>query len=227
MDTYSTPPISLTANPASESQISFVKSLVAQKDLGEHVEWMAEKIKLADDGQMDKRFASKLIGRLRRLPDKPLSAGGVKRDIVKAYAEQTLWAVPSGRYALVNDKADQEDINPVLFYRVTIGNEGSKWEGRRFVNRIVGGNPDMKIGGSQAMEVLRLIHGDILGAASLYGKEFKHCSRCNRELTRRLSRELGIGPHCAAHLGMSAEHITEVKATLVAAGLDPEEAMPV
>lgn len=225
---HSMPPTNLIADfaPATEPQIGFVKSLVAYKDLGEHAEWMAEKVKLADEGKMSKSFASKLIGRLCALPNKPLDATGVKKDIVKVYAEQTLWAVPAGRYALANDNANAlefTDTNPILFYRVKLGKEGTRWEGRRFVTRIVGGDHSYDIKGAQATEVLRLIHGDILSAAALYGKEFKHCSRCNKELTRRLSRELGIGPHCAAHLGMDPSTVEAAKAKIIEQGHDPQE----
>ena len=218
MSTHSTPPANLSAEaPATAKQIDYIKSLVEQKDLGEHRDWMHKKLADIETNGITKAFASKLIGRLVALPRKPVPA------TVTAYAEQTLWEIPAGRYALVNDKADEADTNPVLFYRVSVGKEGTRWEGRRFVERIVGGDHNYPVKGAQATQVLGTIHADILGAAKLYGKEIGKCSNCNRTLTRRLSRELGVGPVCAEKLGMSADDIQAVKDELISAGLDPEE----
>jgi hypothetical protein len=225
MTEHTAPPAFITANPnpATEKQVAFIKRLAEQKDLGEHAEYVNVRIALADEGKMDKGYASRLIERLLALPKLAVAPKPVeeRRDIV---SEQSLWVVPPGRYALVNDKASEEDTNPILFYRVSRGKPGGKWEGKLFLARIVGGNSDMPIRpGAQATAIIKAIHGDVLGAAQRYGKEIGQCSICNRHLTQRLSRELGIGPKCAERIGMPREHIDAAKHVLIAQGYDPKE----
>ena len=71
--------------------------------------------------------------------------------------------------------------------------------------------------------MLAEIEKDVIGCSRRYGREFKVCGRCGKGLTRLLSRALGIGPVCAAHLGMSVEEIDAAKQVIIDAGHDPEE----
>jgi hypothetical protein len=225
--TRSAPPAHLTTQfiPATEPQVNYVKALAEQKELGEHAEWMAGIVKLADAGKMDKRFATKLIGRLREMPSKAIDHSKTLNDITGEHGQQMqpmLWSFPAGRYALV--KADDDDnLNPIEFYHVKIGREGGKWAGYYFVSRMASDEEYPVRNKQQRTRVLNAIADNPLEAAQRYGREFKCCAICGKGLTRRLSRVMGIGPTCAEKVGMPHEHIEQFKSEIVAAGLDPEE----
>jgi Family of unknown function (DUF6011) len=223
MSDRTAPPASLTdsaAPTATTPQIKFIRDLAASREIpAEHADYMTAQHEAMDAGTMTKSFASKLIGRLLALPEikaapKPASE---LRDIVAENAP--LWTVPDGYYALDNLKADEQDTNPVLFYRI----KTAKSSGKQWVTRVVGGDHDFLIKGKQGQEVINRIHSDVQTAARRYGHEIGKCSCCNRTLTQRLSRELGIGPVCADKLGIDASVIEDAKATIVAAGFDPTE----
>jgi hypothetical protein len=215
----STPPAHLTETPATEKQIDYIKSLAQQKDVGEHAEWLAAKLA----GQMTKQFASKLIGRLKDMPAKPIDHSKPLRDITGEHGQQMLWNFPAGRYAIVNSDGDNDGINPIAFYHVTIGKEGGRWAGYYFVSRMASDEEYPVKAKAERTRVLKAIADNPLEAAQRYGREFKRCAICSKGLTRRLSREMGIGPVCAERVGMPHEHIDAIKHTLIAQGFDPEE----
>lgn len=97
--------------------------------------------------------------------------------------------VPEGRYALT------EDDGTVKFYRVTIGNEGSKWEGFTFLDAVASDEVWPIKNRQHKAAVLARIAADPLAALKLYGQEIGCCGHCGRTLTSDY-RKIGIGPVC-------------------------------
>lgn len=117
---------------------------------------------------------------VRKADEAPAATGGGLPD------------VPAGHYAI----ASRGD-NDLLFVRVDRPTDG-QWAGRTFIKMIVGGKPDAPIRDrAQVRSILeRIIEAGPAEAGALYGQEIGRCCRCNRTLTDKVSRELGIGPEC-------------------------------
>jgi len=108
------------------------------------------------------------------------------------------WNIPEGHYAI-----DGRDGRPTDFYRVD--KPEGKWEGWTFLKMVVGGKPDISIKDWERIEqVLTAIQTDPLKAALRYGVELGICGKCGIHLTKYASRTLGIGPDCAAKVGMAS-----------------------
>lgn len=100
--------------------------------------------------------------------------------------------VPEGHYAVTSATGN----NDLDFYRVDRPTEG-EWAGRVFVKRMIGGHPDMPVRGSEGkLALARILAAGPAEAAVLYGQKIGKCHRCNRSLTDKTSRDLGIGPEC-------------------------------
>lgn len=99
--------------------------------------------------------------------------------------------VPSGYYAVPDWTKNQT----YKFLRVKEGK--GDWEGRIFVDEVIGGHPDAPIRGRLAVKALNAILAfGVEEAGIAYGTELHHCSECNRHLTDDMSRALGVGPEC-------------------------------
>jgi hypothetical protein len=107
--------------------------------------------------------------------------------------------VPEGHYA-TKSRTGRNDYD---FWVVVLGK--GKWQGRKFVNRIVGGKPDWtgpRVSRNEADAAFRAIltEGvDVTGKR--YGVEIGRCRYCNRALTEYASRTMGEGPDCADEHG--------------------------
>lgn len=225
MTTRSTPPAHFTFVPVTDKQADYIRSLAEQKDVGEHAEWLAAKLVEMESGKMSKSFAMKLIGRLREMPRKAADHSKLGKDITaeaNPFKQQMLWAFPAGRYAIVNGDGD-DPVNNIAFYHVTIGKEGGKWAGYYFVSRMASDEEYPVKTKKERTRVLNAIADNPLEAAQRYGHEFKCCAICAKGLTRRLSREMGIGPRCAEKLGVDVGIIEAAKAKIVEQGYDPQE----
>jgi hypothetical protein len=96
--------------------------------------------------------------------------------------------VPDGKYAVVHN-------GELKFYVVNTPIAG-KWAGRTFVD-VYASDETHPVRGATAAAVLELIAADPLAASSAYGRETRRCGVCNRKLTKKSSRDAGIGPVCA------------------------------
>lgn len=191
-----------TAFAASEKQLSFIRSLLDERDL------TAEQREAADEKLatgLDKRTASAWIERLLTLSKKAQAERPKQRESIPE--------VPAGRYAVENDEGE------LRFYKVWIGKAG-------FVKVYVLHGPDESALHFKTMlAVLGKIAADIRGAATRYGHEIGSCSNCGRRLTNRVSRELGIGPICGGRIfgdEFSAE-VAEAREAIEARDEDPDE----
>jgi hypothetical protein len=102
-------------------------------------------------------------------------------------------AVPAGRYAL--DCGD--DL--IKFFRVTHG-KGS-WLGKIFLQEQAGPAFHKIASPARRLEIMTAIHADPKAAMLLYGIKKGYCGKCGLELTKKESRDAGIGPICAGKLG--------------------------
>jgi Family of unknown function (DUF6011) len=228
----------LGADPAlaSDKQVAFIRSLLDERDLfaspkwfdavnamdqGEYEEYLA-RVKRDQVAHLTKQQASEWITRLLELPKKaaPRADGPARID---AYP-----GVPAGRYAL-EDPADE--LNPVKFYHVEQGRDytargGKDWSAFLFVTRF-SSDDRYPVKGKDAHRVLNEIAADPKGAAIRFGREENACAICGKRLTRRLSRELGIGPVCGARFHAETGEWAAVRNAardhLLSQGLDPDE----
>jgi hypothetical protein len=222
---------------ASNKQLNYLTSLLQERDLGEEArDALSKRVAvqilineehgdcsppLAAPG-LTKRRATEFIGRLLEQPKRPRELPkreGAARDIVGEHHDKTLPTpdqVPAGYYAVKNNQGE------LRFYKL--------WRGDRnpnYVKLYVQHSDDFTLVQPfpAAKTIIRQIAADPAAAARLYGRHLKHCSRCNRTLTNRISRLLDIGPVCGGHF--YDEEIwnrirASARAALEAAGLDPD-----
>jgi hypothetical protein len=109
--------------------------------------------------------------------------------------------VPQGYYAVHNWKNGEE----LKFFFVKKPKTG-EWAGFTFVKEVIGGHPEMPVRGKYMAEALKaIVKFGIDDAGVLYGLRIKHCCRCNISLTKKASRVLGLGRHCAYERGKGEE----------------------
>jgi hypothetical protein len=110
-------------------------------------------------------------------------------------------SIPQGYYA--THKAQGIDF---WFVRVP---ENGKWQDYRFVRRIVGGNGSpVSIHGSESVAALHaILEAGVEAAGNLFADEMGECKHCRKDLTRKASRELRCGKHCASKRGLGDEWV--------------------
>ena len=135
--------------------------------------------------------ASRIIEWLLALPRKAAAAAPEAHD------------VPAGRFALVHPERS------IIEFFIVDKPEDGKWAGRTFVKQQAS-DDKYPVRGARRDEVLARIAEDPHGAMIRYGHELGRCGRCGRTLTDEVSRAMGIGPDCAALLGI--ERISEAEA---------------
>lgn len=100
--------------------------------------------------------------------------------------------IPAGYYA-TESRTGNNDLD---FWKVDKPTEGN-WAGYIFVNRVIGGRPDIAIRKNHKFQVLEDIRAaGPLAAMQLYGQTIGKCGVCGRHLTDEISRFIGIGPVC-------------------------------
>lgn len=101
--------------------------------------------------------------------------------------------VPASHYAI-------ETQEGLKFYEVRIGKPGTKWDGFRFVDRLIGHPGSWKeipVKGASRLEVLRYLAPNPMEAAVRYSREFTVCACCGSPLSDPESMARGLGPVCA------------------------------
>lgn len=175
---------------ASPAQVSFVKKLLAERDVSGFNAAYAKRCTeiLRGEGEpLTKAGAHTLIEGLLTLP----KLGGdteVQTDTPD---------VPAGFYAVRG--TDPEAVNDIQFFTIDKPTEG-RWAGYTFVNQVVG-QEEIRISRSRQDAAVAAIAKDPKAASILYGHEIGRCGLCNRRLTNQSSREAGIGPVCASKAG--------------------------
>jgi hypothetical protein len=112
----------------------------------------------------------------------------------KQVANSSMPEIPEGRYATPSITGN----NDLDFFKIDCPTEG-RWAGYMFINRVVGGKPDMPVRGPHKAKALQaILDFGIDKSQVLFGTELGQCWRCGRHLTDETSRALGIGPDCRA-----------------------------
>jgi Family of unknown function (DUF6011) len=175
--------------------------------------------------KLTKRDASRWIVRLKELPNLTARPDYTlphppKVDIIKGRTRveyETITddrgkerrvgkiVLPDGRAVLegsygVDTEDDDRFTNKVSFFRVWIAEGygrgwGIKMYTSDYTHRVNLATPTQ-------IDVVVWIADDPLGAAKLFGHEFKRCGICYRGLTKDESRAAGIGPVCGARIGI-------------------------
>lgn len=144
---------------------------------------------------LTKKGASALIEYLMGLAKKP-TAEAKTRENYDHSGIPSAEVVPAGRYAVYNE---DQTVNDIAFYKVDRPTEG-RWAGRVFVKQIVGPE-ERRLSWANTKAILAKIAVDPAAASILYGQNTEHCGVCHTRLTRKESRERGIGPDCAKKYG--------------------------
>jgi hypothetical protein len=113
--------------------------------------------------------------------------------------------LPDGRTVLegsygVDTEDDERFTNKVSFFRVWIAEGYGKGWGIKMYTSDYTHRVNLAV--PTQIDVIVWIADDPLGAAKLFGHEFKRCGVCYRGLTKDESRAAGIGPVCGARLGI-------------------------
>jgi hypothetical protein len=206
---------------ATPKQIEWITKCRAERDLSSLT---PEAIAFVDDkiaNGITRRKASELLDKLFALPkitkaDREADeAAKARRDLPTArfpYYNESKSTVPNGRYALVRED-DAE--NRIHFYNVFRFKDGGV-----SLKRVAGPEAYQVRGRAVRASVLREIEADISGASRRYGFEFKVCGRCQKGLTRVVSRKFGLGPDCSKALGVGDAY-EALAAEIRAEGRDP------
>lgn len=194
-------PAAVRTSIPTDRQIAYIGALIAElEELGDD-EIKGRVMKVISN--YDVPTASKCIKALQlrkaqRLADKAAAAPTQER----ASAQVSYQDVPAGRYAV----ASLTGNNDLDFFHVTIGKDGGRWAGFRFVAQIAGDN-EFPVRGAQARKALEaIVKAGTNEAGALYGQEIGCCFNCHIHLTRKYSRSMGYGPDCADNLGLPFDH---------------------
>lgn len=172
--------------PPTESQMSFIKSLLDElRDKHGDDTLRAPLNEAYRLRTLTRESASGTIDALKAVRDHKRSEAKAAAPVAPVAAP----AVAEGRYALRNEDGT------VKFYKVSIGAEGSKWEGFTFLDAVASDEAWPIKNRQTKAEILGRIAADPLEALKLYGQEIGCCGHCGRTLTSDW-RKVGIGPVC-------------------------------
>lgn len=188
--------MTVTITPPTERQLSYLRNLVAQKQMPAEVRAGAELAMSQPD--FTKAQASRFIDRLSTLQDKPREA----RPAPAAKAH--LVGLPHSKYALV--RADMGSAahlvrpdNDLGFFEV------KEYRGTVYMRQLHGAPGSfnrVRVDSVDELAVAALIAKAPLEGAQRFAAHYSCCARCGAELTDQTSRELGLGPTCRAQFGL-------------------------
>lgn len=194
MSTTHTTTVRKPAAPASEAQVTFIKDLLATRDVP-----AALRTAIDSAVAMPSVTASVIITTLMALPKTPAVVAAAP-----AGPPVALYQMPLGRYAvptlelpdlgLVRDKQD------MMFFRV------SEYRGRRRLVRLSGAPGyfnAFRVSLGMTAQIATHINKDALRYTQLFAQHFSVCGRCLAELTDVDSRAAGLGPTCRKAFGLN------------------------
>lgn len=178
--------------PVTNGQLASIARLIVElEELGdtEINALVAKRINNYDFSLAAKCVAKLQLRKNQRIADKRAA----ERPQNRADAQVNYLEVPAGRYATPSRTGN----NDLDFWHVTVGKDGGRWAGYRFVKRVIGGHDDTDVRGAEARKALQaIVNAGIFEAGALYGQTIGECGRCGRHLTDETSREQGYGPEC-------------------------------
>lgn len=100
---------------------------------------------------------------------------------------------PDGYYA-VPDWTGKEEIKFFWVHTKARGNH----KGKRYVEQVFGGSPNTPAYGKFALRAVEaILEFGIEDSGFLFATRLKHCHKCRKHLTKKASREIGMGRKCA------------------------------
>jgi hypothetical protein len=174
--------------PPTERQVAYLRTLLAERAGIAAAEAIRDRLnERRVAGELSKVVVSEAIDRLLEIR-RPRTEEGTPQRFDRP---TSLPDVPAGHYAIPSNGE-----NDLSFYRVDRPTEGP-YAGRTFVKVVIGGRPDENVPYRQMPGILaRIVEAGIAEAGATYGRAIGRCCRCNRHLTDKTSRALGIGPEC-------------------------------
>jgi Family of unknown function (DUF6011) len=189
-----------TTYPASEKQLSFLTTLLAERDVPAEL-----RSALSDTTTLTSKEASASITKLLTLPRAPkvvVTEDGPSplAQYIEALAgvEKSFYAVPVSevKFALT---ATQTGDNDLIFFEVR------EYLKRRFARRVhgaPGGFTRSKFTIGDAITLLKWVARDPQHYAELFAEKHEVCGKCGADLTDPVSRELRFGPECRKAFGL-------------------------
>lgn len=184
---------------ATPAQVSFIKDLIEQKNVGETGRAKIVLAKIAA-GKLDKKEASKVIDDLKVLPtvDKALRFAMGKSPI-----QELLKEVPKAKYAIAMDEIDlaiDEKVNGSFIFV-----EIREYMNNVYIRRLHGAPGNFNRSRLSAKDTALLVNHikkNPLEYTQKFGELYSCCGKCGAALTDDLSRELKLGPTCRKEFGM-------------------------
>lgn len=186
--------MTVTLTPPTAAQLSYLRNLVAQKQMPAEVRLGAELAMSRLD--FTRAQASQLIDRFARLQDRPREAQPVASHLV---------GLPHSKYALSTEELGHQHAaslagrNDMAFFEV------KEYRGTVYMRQLFGAPGSFnksRLSSADERAVALLIQVDPLRAAQRFAVHYSCCARCGAELTDQTSRELGLGPTCRAQFGL-------------------------
>jgi hypothetical protein len=182
-------------NPASEKQVAFIISLLAERDIDEVSEAMI-RMHLPT---LTKKQASGFIDILLAAPKSETKVLAGK----KAGIQEALSKAPKSKYAIPADEldivlTDTPVTGDLLFIEIR------EYMDNLYMRRLtgsVGGFTRWKVPNEDAVMIMNIISQDPYKYTKLFGEHYSCCGSCGAELTDPISRELQLGPECRKKFG--------------------------
>ena len=178
---------------ASEKQISFVRDLMANREVADDlVEHISEAIEL---GVYSKKHASVDIDAFLKLPKR------AKATKSASPMQSLLASVPKSKYAIPADEHELTSVevtNDIMFVEIK---EYMSTLYMRQLHGAPGSFNRSKLTSDQVADVIAILSRDPYKYTRLFGEHYACCGSCGAELTDARSRELQLGPECRKKFG--------------------------
>ena len=190
----------MKTSPASEAQISYIRSLVERRVLSPNLEASFKAMNLSAINMAEASF---LITTLKAQPFKPVAA--LPADPARSELAKALSVLPKAKYALLF-----EDLGNGLTHVNSNGNdmlfvEVREFKGTLYMRRLHGSVGDFtrtRMTTADTIAIANTIAKNPLEAAQRFGRLHTCCAVCAAELTDETSRNLSLGPVCRTRFGL-------------------------
>lgn len=187
-------------SPASEAQVSFIRSLVERRLLSSRLE---ESFKAINLDTISMPEASLLITTLKAQPFKPVAAYPAPAD--RSELDKALSVIPKSKYALLFEDLGNGLTDVPAYRNDTLFVEVREYKGKIYMRRLhgaVGGFTRSRINTRDTIAIANTIAKNPLEAAQRFGRLYSCCAVCAADLTDETSRALSLGPVCRTRFGL-------------------------
>lgn len=180
---------------ASEKQITFITSLIAERELDS----ITRSSLTATVSTLNKKGASGLIKMLLALPkaaEKVLSVPAMSLQEALSKAPKSKYAIPASECDIMLEGTSI--TGDLLFLEIR------EYMGSLYMRRLtgsVGGFTRHRVPNKDATALVNLISQDPYKYTKLFGQHYSCCGSCGAELTDPVSRDLQLGPECRKKFG--------------------------